>query len=274
MLRQIPGPGARALVLGVLLQVSSLLSGCSSEADQRVKALDEENRRLKGEVQSLEDTLSQRELTLSKLKNLLMDRNIELISSRLGLTSGEDTLDALVETTLGTFRIRLDWTHAPYLSQNFVTLVEGTRWFRDPKTGLQVRRPFYDGLTFHRVIPDLLIQGGDPLGNGQGGPGYALPDELHPGQRHDRPGRVGMANTGPDSNGSQFYVMTAAAPSFDGRYTLFGEVTEGMEVVQAISKVPANAAAQPLTPVTIKHVRVVRGTRAARPVGDAPPAGP
>lgn len=233
--------------------------GCGNEAESKLMVLGEENLRLRGEIQSLEQTLSQRELNLTKLKHQLHERNTELISTRLGLTSQEDTIDALVSTSLGNLRIRLDWQHTPYIVQNFVALAEGTRAFRDPSTGVQVRRPFYDGLTFHRVMPDLLIQGGDPLGTGTGGPGFALPDEIHPALRHDRPGRVGMANTGPDTNGAQFYIMLGAAPSFDGRYTLFGEVTEGMEIVQAIAKVPTDKDARPLAPVVIQQVRIARG---------------
>src|SRR5438128_558284 len=137
-------------------------------------------------------------------------------------------------TTEGNFTVRLFEAEAPATVANFVGLAEGTREFVDPKNGQRVKRPFYDGLVFHRVIEDFMIQGGDPLGTGTGGPGYRFADEFHPSARHDKPGILSMANSGPNTNGSQFFVTLVPTPWLDNRHTVFGEVVDGMDVVQKI----------------------------------------
>ena len=119
---------------------------------------------------------------------------------------------------------------------NFVALAEGTKEWTDPATRAKASRPFYDGLIFHRVIADFMIQGGCPLGNGMGGPGYQFEDEFAPGLRHDKPGILSMANSGPNTNGSQFFVTLVPTPWLDNRHTVFGEVVEGMDVINAIGK--------------------------------------
>jgi len=155
---------------------------------------------------------------------------------------------AAFDTTEGQFRIKLFADKAPNTVENFVSLAEGT------KTG----KPFYDGTVFHRVIPDFMIQGGDPEGTGRGGPGYRFADEFHKELRHAKPGLLSMANAGPNTNGSQFFITVAATPWLDNKHTIFGEVTEGYDVVQKISLVPRGGQDRPLKEVRVRSVRIER----------------
>lgn len=164
---------------------------------------------------------------------------------------------AILETSQGTIVAKLFEEEAPKTVANFVGLAEGTVEFTDPKTGKKTKRPFYDGLVFHRVIPDFMIQGGCPLGNGTGGPGYRFADEFHPSLRHDKAGKLSMANSGPGTNGSQF-VTVAPTPWLDNRHSIFGEIVEGQDVADKISKTPRDASDRPRTPVILEHVKIER----------------
>jgi peptidyl-prolyl cis-trans isomerase A (cyclophilin A) len=165
---------------------------------------------------------------------------------------------AILETSQGQIVCRLFEKEAPQTVANFAGLAEGTKEFTDPRSGKKIKRPFYDGLTFHRVIPDFMIQGGCPLCNGTGGPGFRFADEFHPSLRHDHAGKLSMANAGPNTNGSQFFITVAATPWLDNRHTIFGEVVEGQDVVEKISQLPRDSSDRPRTPVVIEHVRIER----------------
>jgi peptidyl-prolyl cis-trans isomerase A (cyclophilin A) len=171
---------------------------------------------------------------------------------------GEGPLSAVLETSAGTLHCELFAEQAPATVANFVGLATGKKAWIDPKSGKQVRgRPFYDGLIFHRVIPDFMIQGGDPLGIGSGGPGYTFDDEIVPALHHE-PGTLAMANAGPSTNGSQFFIDEVAASHLNGHHTVFGKCKE-VELIRAIARVPRTSSDAPLTPVVIKHVRIRRG---------------
>src|ERR1044071_2837823 len=165
---------------------------------------------------------------------------------------------AIFETSQGNMVIKLFDSEAPKTVANFVGLAEGTKEFTDEKTGGKEKRPFYDGLIFHRVIPDFMIQGGCPHGSGMGGPGYKFADEFHPSLKHAKPGKLSMANSGPNTNGSQFFITVAATPWLDNRHTIFGEVVEGQEVADKISRGSRDRNAPPNSPVAIRHVKIER----------------
>src|SRR5271157_735277 len=152
---------------------------------------------------------------------------------------------AIFETSLGNIVIKLLDKEAPKTVENFVGLAEGTKEFVNPVTGKKEKRNYYDGLIFHRVIPQFMIQGGCPQGSGRGGPGYSFADEFHPSLKHSKPGLLSMANSGPNTNGSQFFVTVAATPWLDNRHTIFGEVVEGFDVAEKISKAPKDSSDRP-----------------------------
>ena len=163
------------------------------------------------------------------------------------------------ETTLGKFKAKLFFDKAPETVNNFVDLAEGNKEWKDPVTGNKKKSHFYDGLIFHRVIPKFMIQGGDPAGNGTGGPGYQFKDEINADAHFDKPGILAMANAGKDTNGSQFFITVAPTNWLDGKHTIFGEVTEGMDVVKKISETPRDQMNDmPLKPVKITNVTIQR----------------
>jgi peptidyl-prolyl cis-trans isomerase A (cyclophilin A) len=165
---------------------------------------------------------------------------------------------AIFETSQGNIAVKLLEKEAPKTVENFIGLAEGTKEFTDERTGKKERKPFYDGLIFHRVIPQFMIQGGCPAGNGMGGPGYKFGDEFHPSLKHSKAGKLSMANAGPGTNGSQFFITVAATPHLDNRHTIFGEVVEGQDVAEKISKVPRDGSDRPRTPVMIQKLRIER----------------
>ena len=143
---------------------------------------------------------------------------------------------AKFETTEGNFKVRLFEKEAPNTVSNFTGLAEATKEWRDPATNERKKAPFYNGIIFHRVINGFMIQGGDPLGQGTGGPGYNFADEFHPSARHSKAGMLSMANAGPNTNGSQFFITHVATPWLDGKHTVFGKVLEGLDAVDKVQQ--------------------------------------
>jgi peptidyl-prolyl cis-trans isomerase A (cyclophilin A) len=173
-----------------------------------------------------------------------------------------DTLIATLQTNHGRVVVRLFPDQAPKTVQNFTELAEGGREWKDPSTGRQSTAKLYDGTIFHRVIPGFMIQGGDPLGTGTGGPGYKFADEIHPDLAFDRPYLLAMANSGPGTNGSQFFITVGATPWLNRKHTIFGEVIEGSDVVDRISQVKTGHQDRPVEDVVLESVTFERGSGA------------
>jgi peptidyl-prolyl cis-trans isomerase A (cyclophilin A) len=165
---------------------------------------------------------------------------------------------ATLHTNHGDIVINLFDDHAPKTVANFVGLASGTKEYRDPGTGRKTTGPFYDGLTFHRVIDGFMIQGGDPEGTGRGGPGYTFGDEFHPDLVFNKPYLLAMANAGPGTNGSQFFITVGPAPHLNRRHTIFGEVADEASrgVVDRIAKLPTGRADRPVDEVVITSVDI------------------
>ncbi|MGH9896850.1 MAG: peptidylprolyl isomerase [bacterium] len=165
---------------------------------------------------------------------------------------------AVFETNQGRIVIELFPDDAPITVKNFVDLAEGNKEWKDPRTGETKKTRYFDGLVFHRVIPDFMIQGGDPTGTGTGGPGYRFQDEFKPNLRFSQPGRLAMANAGPGTNGSQFFITEVNTDFLNNKHTIFGQVVEGMDVVRKIARVPRDASDKPRTPVVMQKVTIER----------------
>ncbi|MBI4424736.1 MAG: peptidylprolyl isomerase [Elusimicrobia bacterium] len=165
---------------------------------------------------------------------------------------------AVFETTQGKIVARLFPGDAPKAVETFVGLATGQKSWTDPRTGQAQSKPLYDGTIFHRVIPGFMIQGGDPLGNGMGGPGFRFEDEFQSGRAFDKPGLLAMANSGPNTNGSQFFITLGPTPWLNNRHTIFGEVVEGQAVVEAIAAVPRaqDGSDRPNQPQVIQSLKI------------------
>ena len=155
---------------------------------------------------------------------------------------GGDLVKIKIETTMGDIYADLYAKEAPKTVENFVTLA---------------KKGFYDGIIFHRVIPDFMIQTGDPTGTGMGGPGYSFPDEFSPNLKHNKPGVISMANSGPNTNGSQFFITVAATPWLNGRHSIFGQVTQGLDVVNKIVSTSRDGNDKPLQEIKMTKVTVI-----------------
>jgi peptidyl-prolyl cis-trans isomerase A (cyclophilin A) len=160
-------------------------------------------------------------------------------------------------TSEGNFTARLFDAETPNTVANFTGLADGSKEWTDPRNGKNVKQPYYNGTVFHRVIEGFMIQGGDPLGQGTGGPGYTFADEFHPKLRHTKAGLLSMANRGPNTNGGQFFITLAATPWLDEKHSIFGEITEGMDVVKKIgSTATSKPGDRPVKPITVQTVTI------------------
>jgi peptidyl-prolyl cis-trans isomerase A (cyclophilin A) len=160
-------------------------------------------------------------------------------------------------TSEGNFKARLYDEETPSTVANFVGLADGSKEWTDPKSGRKVKQPYFNGTIFHRVIDGFMIQGGDPLGQGTGGPGYTFADEFHPKLRHSKAGILSMANRGPNTNGGQFFITLAATPWLDDKHSVFGEIVDGMDVVQKIGATATSKPGdRPVKPITIESVTI------------------
>jgi peptidyl-prolyl cis-trans isomerase A (cyclophilin A) len=169
-----------------------------------------------------------------------------------------EDLYAVIDTTLGAIEVQLFPNHAPKTVENFVGLAEGTKEWTDPRTGTKAAKKLYDGTIFHRVISGFMLQGGDPLGRGTGGPGYTFKDEIHPELQFNKPYLLAMANAGPGTNGSQFFITVGPTQWLNGKHTIFGEVTSGIDVVEKIAATDVDAGDRPRQDVVINTVTIER----------------
>jgi peptidyl-prolyl cis-trans isomerase A (cyclophilin A) len=194
-------------------------------------------------------------LAVNKIR-VIQDSNLSNEGVLMALAPGSY---AVFNTSEGNIRIRLFETDAPITVKNFIELAEGSKEWTHPTTRAKSISKLYNGTIFHRVIPDFMIQGGDPAGTGMGGPGYRFEDETK-GSRHkfDKPGKLAMANSGPGTNGCQFFITVAPTPWLTGNHTIFGEVVEGQDIADKISKVARNAQDKPQKPVVLESVVIER----------------
>jgi cyclophilin family peptidyl-prolyl cis-trans isomerase len=192
-------------------------------------------------------------------------------AAQLPAQGSSDQPVATIETSMGNLTCVLFPKAAPLGTANFIGLARGTKDWKDPKTGKTMHGvPLYDNTTFHRVIPEFMIQGGDPAGNGTGSPGYQFKNENWPDLHFDQPGRLAYANAGKDTNGSQFFITEVATPFLDGNYTIFGQCdAASVELVKKIARVPRNGQDRPNTAVVIKHVRIEEPSKAKASVKKA-----
>jgi len=259
---------ARALVVVGALA----LAGCQDKAlIERADALSKEVDALKGKLNTLESDKSalQARLKASEARVKALEETaraaekkafVDETANALGVKAGQP-LFATFKTSMGDIVVELFWEKTPRTVRNFVELAEGKKAWTDPKTNQSVTKKLYDGTIFHRVIPNFMIQGGDPLGSGMGGPGYKFSDEFVAELKHDAPGTLSMANSGPNTNGSQFFLTEVPTPHLDGRHTVFGRVTSGLELIGQIARVEKGAQDRPKTDVVLKSVVIGRGSK-------------
>jgi peptidyl-prolyl cis-trans isomerase A (cyclophilin A) len=181
-----------------------------------------------------------------------------LLPSAMGQKQRKPGMYATFQTNQGTIVCELYEEEAPVTVKNFADLAEGNKEWTHPGTGEKQTSRYFDGTIFHRVIPDFMIQGGDPLGRGTGGPGYRFEDEFHPSLKFDKPGRLAMANSGPGTNGSQFFITEVPTPFLNNKHTIFGQVIEGQDIVRKIARVQKDSGDKPRQPVVIEKLTIER----------------
>jgi peptidyl-prolyl cis-trans isomerase A (cyclophilin A) len=233
------------LMMMVLGCKDAAMEAENTKLQQRVADLERTNERLQSDNTALKASVARQEEAEKQAAGAG-------VADSLGAKGGK--LTAIFETSLGTIHCTLRPDQAPNTVANFVQLARGEKAWTDPKTGQETKRPLYDGTIFHRVIPEFMIQGGDPLGNGTGGPGYEFADEVGSFSVFDKPGLLAMANAGPNTNGSQFFITESMPDYLNGKHTIFGDCDD-QDVVKKIARVPSRSD-RPLTDVVIKHVTI------------------
>lgn len=218
----------------------------NTKLKQRVEDLERASERIQKDNDALKARVRRMQEAEDKAKKLAA-------LAKLGLKDGQK-LHATFKTTEGDIHCVLRPEQAPDTVANFVQLARGDKKWTDPNTGKETTKPLYDGTIFHRVIPDFMIQGGDPLGNGTGGPGYEFADEVGDFATFDTPGILAMANAGPDTNGSQFFITDGTPTHLNGKHTIFGDC-DNMDVVKKIANVPASQT-RPVKDVVIKKLTI------------------
>jgi peptidyl-prolyl cis-trans isomerase A (cyclophilin A) len=263
----------RALARGSVVLVAALfvvgLAGCENpEHEKQIAELTTERDSLKKSLQGeqakaarMERTVKQLESKAERLQAEVDERSAAESATAIGVEPGQK-LFATFKTSMGDIVVELFWDKVPKTVANFVGLAEGTKEWTDPKTKQKVKRPLYDGTVFHRVIPGFMIQGGDPLGTGRGGPGYRFADEFHSSLKHDKPGILSMANAGKNTNGSQFFITEKPTPHLDNKHSVFGQVIEGVELVPKITGVEkaAGSNSKPKVDIVLNKVLIGRGS--------------
>ena len=244
----------------LFLLVFALLPGCDADLKEHANDLEEELESLESQVRVQESEIRDLERQLDTCEKEVQQKAIREILAE-GNIDPDSPLHAVLRTSMGDIRVELLPAIAPRTVANFVGLAEGTRTWTDPQTGQERSgEPLYEDVSFHRVIPDYIVQSGDPMGTGFGGPGYAFLDEFSDEFFHDTEGRLSMANSGPDTNGSQFFITLDRADHLNGKHTPFGKVVEGLDVARAISHVPAGSEVRyrPDDPVMLETVTIER----------------
>ena len=242
-------------IVSMLAPLILLTVGCTAE-------LKEENNQLEEKVSRLESSLAQAEKEKAQLSLKVTDLEQNQRVAQRAKTKGlDEEMWARFQTSMGSILCQLEPNKAPETVANFVGLAEGTKEWKDPRDGQKKKTPLYDGTKLHRVIPGFMIQGGDPLGRGTGGPGYRFKDEFHPSLQH-KPGTLSMANSGPNTNGSQFFITEVATPHLDGRHSVFGYCSP-VATIKAITNVPKKGgsprSSTPAEDVILEKVTIHRG---------------
>lgn len=235
----------------ISLTLISLSMAACTKGCQKKEPIPKSLERQMPSTKKAQSTNSQKDVDVKEKQDMM---------NELNLTAG-DNLFAELETSLGKIKVKLFWERAPKTVWNFVGLALGKKEWHDPKTGEKSTKPLYNDTIFHRVIKGFMIQGGDPMGTGMGGPGYRFKDEFHPDLRHDKKGVLSMANAGPNTNGSQFFITERPTPHLDNRHSVFGQVVDNnsLDLISKIAGVETSQADRPKKDVVLKAIRIFKG---------------